>query len=411
MTNWRDQAAVEAREESIARAAAAKAKGAHSNGNGKAPGVEILDDGQLPEEPPEVAESLNYVVNDPEPLVEWRDGFEFALAYEPLDYVIDGIARTGHLYSLTASTGHGKTGFFVLLLLAIVTGRGQELLGREVKQGRVAYICIENSDDVRMRYIATAYHYGIDPDVIRKHVVFIEKNEKLEAITATLRALSADGEFVAVLGDTFIAMFVGDNPNDPLQTRRFMARFRPMTKLPGRPAVFVACHPVKNAAEDNLKPQGSGATLNEVDGNLTLWKANETAETTKLHWQGKLRGLDFQPVIFRFDVIACPTLVDAKGCDVKMAVMSPTTTDSGEEREKAEHANEKALLLEIMRNPTGTFDEWARAVGKGKSSVARYVRKLEREKLVEQVLGKWMITKKGVEALKKVGEKTQETEE
>jgi len=32
----------------------------------------------------------------------------------------------------------------------------------------------------------------------------------------------------------------------------------------------VSAHPIKNASENALVPYGSGAILNEVDGNLTL---------------------------------------------------------------------------------------------------------------------------------------------
>jgi hypothetical protein len=54
---------------------------------------------------------------------------------------------------------------------------------------------------------------------------------------------------------------------------------------------LVAAHPIKNAPEDNLMPYGSGAILNEVDGNLTLWK-NPNTGIVSLYWQGKLRGFD-----------------------------------------------------------------------------------------------------------------------
>jgi hypothetical protein len=79
-----------------------------------------------------------------------------------------------------------------------------------------------------------------------------------------------------------------------------MRRLRPLTKIGGLPTVVVAAHPIKNAAEDNLLPYGSGAILNEVDGNLTLWKQPATGFVS-LHWQGKLRGIDFEPVMFRFE--------------------------------------------------------------------------------------------------------------
>ena len=49
--------------------------------------------------------------------------------------------------------------------------------------------------------------------------------------------------------------------------------------MPGEPCVIVACHPVKNASDDNLIPRGGGAFLNEVDGNLTAtrWRRGRDA--------------------------------------------------------------------------------------------------------------------------------------
>jgi hypothetical protein len=39
--------------------------------------------------------------------------------------------------------------------------------------------------------------------------------------------------------------------------------------MPGGPCVLVACHPPKNAGDDNLLPRGGGAFIAEMDGNLT----------------------------------------------------------------------------------------------------------------------------------------------
>ena len=68
-----------------------------------------------------------------------------------------------------------------------------------------------------------------------------------------------------------------------------------ITLVPGRPAVLVNCHPVKNASPDNLLPAGGGNFLNQVDGNLT---AAKTEGTTALHSQGKFRGVEFAPMYF-----------------------------------------------------------------------------------------------------------------
>jgi len=41
--------------------------------------------------------------------------------YVPIDYAVDGVIRTGSLYTLTGPTGSGKTAFNVIAALAIET--------------------------------------------------------------------------------------------------------------------------------------------------------------------------------------------------------------------------------------------------------------------------------------------------
>jgi hypothetical protein len=53
---------------------------------------------------------------------------------------------------------------------------------------------------------------------------------------------------------------------------------------------------LRPATADNLLPAGGGSFLNQVDGNLT---AAKTDNTTELHFQGKFRGVDFAPLISR----------------------------------------------------------------------------------------------------------------
>jgi len=78
----------------------------------------------------------------------------------------------------------------------------------------------------------------------------------------------------------------------------------------------IAAHPVKNAADDNLVPYGGGAILNEVDGNLTMRKISSTR--TEMHWQGKIRGIEFNPLQFEFREITSDSVRDAKGLLLKM---------------------------------------------------------------------------------------------
>ena len=141
--------------------------------------------------------------------------------------------------------------------------------------------------------------------------------------------------FALIIVDTLAAFFDGENINDAVQGGEFMRRLRPLTQIPGLPSVIVAAHPVKNASEDALVPYGSGAILNEVDGNLTLWKKPETG-IVSLHWQGKLRGLEFQPVPFRFEITGSPDILDAKGRQVQLPTLRPTSEQAAEDRQRAE---------------------------------------------------------------------------
>ncbi len=89
-----------------------------------------------------------------------RNILKFCSEYESMAYVIDGVARSGYFYTLTARTGTGKTSFNIVTALAVATGRA-DILGREVERGRVAYFAFENPDDARMRFLAAAYRWGI----------------------------------------------------------------------------------------------------------------------------------------------------------------------------------------------------------------------------------------------------------
>lgn len=154
---------------------------------------------------------------------------------------------------------------------------------------------------------------------------------KPEPVLVEMQLIAAERPFAMVIIDTLAAMFDGNDANSPTQAGEFMRRLRPITKIAGKPTVLVAAHPIKNASEDNLIPYGSGAVLNEVDGNLTLWKSAETGLTT-LHWQGKLRGREFEPIPFRFEECSSPDVLDAKGHEILLPVMRPFDAASAEKR-------------------------------------------------------------------------------
>jgi hypothetical protein len=138
--------------------------------------------------------------------------------------------------------------------------------------------------------------------------------------------------------------------------------------------------------------------LNEVDGNLTLWK-NPATGLVSLHWQGKLRGLEFEPVPFRFEIMGCPDILDAKGREVHLPTLRPSSAEVAEDRQQAEVDTDRKLLFAMIAEPSATQQEWAAAIGRSKGLVNRKLQRLRGDKLVDETLGKWTVTPKGKKAV------------
>ncbi len=326
----------------------------------------------------------------------------FVSEYVPLSYVIEPIIRDGSLYTLTARTGAGKTALLVVMALAVATGR-RDLLSLDVVKGRVAFLTAENPDDLRMRFMIACYLLNIDDEVLDR-IEILDRREKPEDICAALAKLADQEPFSQVILDTLAAFYDGVNVNDPIEGGEFLRRLRPITRIKGRPAVVVAAHPVKNASADNLLPYGSGAILNEVDGNLTLWKSPETGFVS-FYWQGKLRGLEFEPLLFRFEITGSPDVLDVKERQVQLPTLLPIKEQDAEQRESAEANADRALLRAMIDAPSGTQQEWAKAIRRAKSGVNRKLQKLSKAKLVSETLGKWSVTQQGRKALELGGTK------
>jgi hypothetical protein len=333
--------------------------------------------------------------------VAFKSAAAFCAAYVLISYAIEPFVRSGSLYTLTAKTGAGKTALLIIMALAVATGRG-DIVGREVTKGRVAFIAVENPDDLRMRLMVAAFILNIDLNEIADNLVILDRRVKPEALVAKLKALSADGEFTLIIIDTLSAYYDGDDINNNVQAGDFMRRLRPMTRLPGLPSVLVAAHPIKNAAADNLIPYGGGAILNEVDGNLTLNRG--ACGLTELHWQGKLRGVEFEPALFRFETADSPDILDVKGRRVQLPVLYPTTAEEGERREQAAGDRKAALLKAMAQQPNGSIRDWAAAAGISKSAIGRNLQALAKAKLAENTLGKWTVTDAGRKAIRTLGD-------
>src|SRR5260370_36891215 len=85
---------------------------------------------------------------------------------------------------------------------------------------------------------------------------------------------------------------------------------RTLVNVPGGPCVLVSCHPTKNADLENLLPRGGGAFLNELDGNLICRKSGSDS-VSEVHWHGKYRGADFNPLPFELRPVTAAKLVDS----------------------------------------------------------------------------------------------------
>lgn len=324
----------------------------------------------------------------------------FVKDFVPPDYALDGVFQSRFFYSLTGTTGTGKTA--VLLLLAAATALGMPVGGRDVKPGRVVYLAGENPDDVQMRWIAAGHHLGFDPDTIDVHFLkgATDVAETIELIRKDVEAL---GGASLVIVDTSAAFFFGDDENSNTDAGRHARNLRQLTTLPGEPAVLVATHPTKNASSDSLLPRGGGAFIAEVDGNLTLTKSDGLV---KLHWQGKHRGPDFDPVVFKLEPVTAPALVDGRGRLVPTVLARDMSEKEVGAVKRQAFSDMDAVLLEFDRDPTQSTRDIAERLGwrnkdgePDRRRAQTAADKAKAQKLLKFEARKWKLTEAGQEAV------------
>jgi AAA domain len=359
----------------------------------RAPRVSVISDG---------AQAIE--THPPPARPRFRTLAEFIAEYQPVAEVVADLLSAGSLYTLTANTGVGKTAWLSSTALAIGAGRA-DIIGRTVTKGRVAFCTAENPDGLKMRLAVTAFRWSVDPAVIGRDVLVSDMRVKPELICEDLkRDAEEHGPFTAVFVDTWQAFFDGKDSNNPTDAVDFTRRFRPLTRLPGGPVVIIATHPVKRAGNDDLLPAGGGSILNEVDGNLTL--SRQPSGVVAFGWQGKLRGLDFDPPLFRIENMSSPDILNAAGKQVKIPVMLPISPVEAEDREDAIARRDANVLRALVENPQAPIRALAFETQMKRSTVQRALAKLAKNKppFVQQQLGKWMATKAGKEAIHNVGQ-------
>jgi RecA-family ATPase len=320
---------------------------------------------------------------------------EFLAGYSPPAYLIDGMIQRGYLYSLTARTGHGKPA--VALYMAQAIARGVPMHGCKVLPGTVLILAGENPDDVRARFFVLGKAYGFDPAASK--IRWIPGVKHLPTCMPIIRQeVSEIDDLVLVLVDTAAAYFPGTETNSNSEQGEYARLLRQMTFLKNKPAVIALSHPVKNASRDNLLPMGGSAFLNEVDGNLTLWAGVE--RQTTLHWQGKFRGPEFDPVTFELVEEHCEAVKNEAGVLLPSVVAKPMAETEVEAAENMAEAEEDRLMRAMHGARMASFATLADQLGWKRRKVQRLMERLAEIKLVEQQRNKkYILTNKGTEMI------------
>jgi hypothetical protein len=237
-----------------------------------------------------------------------------------------------------------------------------------------------------MRWIAMAQQIGFDIDDIDVH--FIPGVFKFSQMIGRVRTeIDRIGDVALIIIDTSAAFFEGDNENDNTQMGNHARRQRAFAGMPGEPCVVTACHPTKNAADDNLIPRGGGAFLAEVDGNFT---ARASEGSVEMSTQGKFRGPDFAPFFFQLRTVTHERLKDSKGRLIPTVVAWPLSEQGREEIAKAMRSKEDELLIALLdpANRKASKTDLARRLGWKMGNgdpyrvmVSRVLQALRKEKL------------------------------
>ncbi len=114
-----------------------------------------------------------------------------------------------------------------------------------------------------------------------------------------------------------------------------------------------------------------------------------------MHWQGKLRGIEFAPTLYKIETTGSPDVLDSKGRQVVLPYLMQSTAETDEARASVDVDTSVALLRAMLAMPKGTQQQWAADIGKSKALVGKKLPHLKHEKLVDQVLGRWSVTPKG----------------
>ncbi|WP_430421864.1 AAA family ATPase [Methylibium petroleiphilum] len=335
-------------------------------------------------------------------------GSAFVRAFEAPDPIIEAVPATGRgrLIAITGQTGHGKTTVSALMQVHVVTGTA--FAGNDVARGRVLVLCGENPDDYNLHLIATMQDMGLEPADLDDILVVPSRFPIDQAFDDLRYIVDGFGDLVAVFVDTSAAFFFGNDDNGNVDQYEHASKLRSLTTLPGRPLVFVLCHPTKSASKENLVPRGGGSFLNEIDANLTVWK--DDAGIVSLHWAGKMRGPNFDPIRFELKGVELRDYPDAKGRPTRSVAARYVPDERAEQLQARQLDDEDRLLIAMKKKPEATVRElamqcgWTSGMGvPNPARVDRRMRALLESGLVEQDRKRrWQLTAKGRKEVEKL---------
>lgn len=355
-----------------------------------------------PDEVHTIAKSA--AINDPDQKptasAQFVDGAEFIRVITPPHWLIDGVIQRSYLYGLTAPTNHGKTA--LAALIAVCVGCGLKLGWRPVQAGHVLYLAGENPEDFKLRLRGTCQSLGIAGAELAGKISVMPVVDKLVTYHAAVREYANDHPLSLIIIDTSVAYFSYQDENSNVEAKLHAQDMRLLIQCAGSPAIVALCHPVKNALEDNLAPRGGSAFLNELDGNLTLWKEGETCELG----YSKLRGPPFEAMAFRLTQLPLDGCFDSKDMPVYTVAASYVSDQDAESATDQAGDDAMAVLraLDALPKPSiaaiAAFCKWALADGNpAKAKAQRQLNRLLAEKYVVKRLGKYYLTEKGQKTL------------
>ncbi len=276
-----------------------------------------------------------------------------------IDFLVDDLFRRGWLYTLTGPTGSGKTAVAVPIALSVADGRS--LCGHQCQKAKVLYIAGENADDVRTRFVAALECMEVS-DAVLDQVMVIDASFLLNERVIELCSLIEKLEIALIIVDTdqAVSLSGADSENDNGERMRHAKQLRQLTRCAPNPTVVDLCHPRKNALREDLVPRGGSAFLNEVDGNLRLWREGDMAELKSD--PSKFRGAPVD-LTFRSEPVETDAIKDSKGRMIAIPFFRPIDDDEAEVAADDDWRDENLLVAVMASDATGTQAAWAKKCG------------------------------------------------